>query len=91
MTKPQVFTFGDKLPKGKDEDIFVSYNVKGFPGGLICGPYHDMISAKAELDDIVRFDDVENVKLVTRLDLNRKEFYPYTGRKNDSVVIEQTS
>jgi hypothetical protein len=77
--KTGVFTFGDKLPAGKDSDFFVSYQVEGIPGGMLSGPYVDRILAESEVEDIQSYNNVCNVKLITRVELLRTEFFPYTG------------
>lgn len=76
--KAGVFTFGDPLPSGSDDDTFVSYSIVGFPGGMLSGPYTSRTYAESELDDIRGYEGVYNVKIVTRSELQRTEFYPFT-------------
>ena len=64
-----VYTFGDKIPSGLDTDLFVAYKVEGVPGGLLSGPYRDPVFANSEFDDIKTYDNVTDVKLVTRAEI----------------------
>lgn len=65
----KVITFGEPLPASKDSDLFISYKVKGVPGGMLSGPYADIDYAKWEADDIRGYAGVKDVVLVTRRDL----------------------
>ena len=64
-----VYTFGDKIPGGDDNDLFVSYNIDGFPGGMLSGPYKDMTQAIEELKDIRGYEGVKEATLVRRHEL----------------------
>lgn len=64
-----IFNFGDRLPNGPDTDLYVSYSVEGFPGGMLAGPYKDKFHADSERDDIAGYEGVRNARVVTRADL----------------------
>ena len=61
-----VYGFGDKLPSGDDEDLFVSHSVKGFPGGMLSGPYKSLSTAESERDDIAGYEGVYDARIVKR-------------------------
>ncbi len=61
-----MFGFGDRLPGSSDDDLFVSYEIEGMPGGVLAGPYKFRVQAEEELLDISTFQGVKNAKVVTR-------------------------
>lgn len=69
-----IICFGDSIPGGDDNDLFVSYTMEDFPGGLLSGPHKNISIAESEMRDIVSFENlnVKNVKIVTRRELLRK-------------------
>lgn len=64
-----VLGFGDKIPSGDPEDVFISYCVEGYPGGMLNGPYKSRCDAVVEFNDIKTYEGVTNVKIVMRKDL----------------------
>jgi hypothetical protein len=64
-----MFGFGDRLPSGPDDDLFVSYEFDGMPGGVLAGPYKTRDEANEELLDISTFSGVKNAKIVTKAEL----------------------
>lgn len=64
-----IICFGDRIPGSSNNDFFVSYCVTDFPGGILSGPYKDRLSAEYEMSDLLTFNEVNNIKIVTREEL----------------------
>ena len=66
-SNPKIYTFGDTIPSG--HGYYVSYNVKGIPGGMLVGPFQSVVEAEFESADIKGYEGVSNVKVVPRSEI----------------------
>lgn len=65
-----VYMFGDSIPPGTPDDIYLSWVIEDVPGGMLSGPYKNREEATAEAQELLEvYDLTTEIKIVRRKDI----------------------